>query len=50
MTPGGPASQNASSVPSKKLKASVVVGNIVHQDQREEKNSAKKAKKVNSEE
>jgi hypothetical protein len=45
MTPGGTGSNNASSVPSKKLKASAV-GNIVHQDQREEKNSAvKKTKK-----
>jgi hypothetical protein len=44
MTPGGPGNNNASSVPSKKMKASAV-GNIIHQDQREEKNSHKKSKK-----
>ena len=43
MTPGA-GSNNASSVPSKKLKASAV-GNIIHQDQREQQNSHKKPKK-----
>ena len=44
MTPGGPGS-NTNSVPSKKLKASAV-GNIIHQDQKEERNSHKKPKRI----
>ena len=48
MTPGGPGS-NANSVPSKKLKASAV-GNIIHQDQKEDRGSHKKPKRMEGDE
>lgn len=44
MTPGGPGSNNASTLPSKKTKAAGV-GKINHQDQLEDKNLHKKSRK-----